>query len=127
MFLSKNVYVKCKQVVYCYLCISFTFGLAELLLTCLVVYPFFILHCCNCLFTSLSSFFILMLLLYFCLFVDLVNKPILFVFVAFVYHFKNTITIFVTILKKYFLGDIFPAFNLKRLLKNSWFGVEFIL
>ena len=38
-------------------------------------------------------FFILKLLLYFCLFVDHVNKPI--IFGAFVYHFKNTISIFV--------------------------------
>ena len=35
-----------------------------------------------------------MLLLYFCLFVDNVNKLIIFVFGAFVYHFKNIISIF---------------------------------
>ena len=34
-------------------------------------------------------FFILMLLLYFCLFVNHVNKPIIFVFGALVYHFNN--------------------------------------
>ena len=38
----------------------------------------------------------LLLLLYFCLFVDHVNKPIIFNFGTFVYYFNNTISIFVT-------------------------------
>ena len=42
-------------------------------------------------------FFILMLLLYFCLFVGCVKKPIIFVFGIFVYHFKNTISIVIKI------------------------------
>ena len=42
-------------------------------------------------------FFILTLLLYFCLFVNHVYKPIIFAFGAFVHNFKNTISIFVTI------------------------------
>ena len=45
----------------------------------------------------LSSSFILMLLLYFCLFVGYISKPIIFVFGAFIYNFYNTISIFVTI------------------------------
>ena len=42
-------------------------------------------------------FFIMMLLLYFCLYIKHVNKSITFVFKAFVYHFKSTISIFVII------------------------------
>ena len=38
-----------------------------------------------------------MLLLFFCLSVNHVNKPIVVVFGAFLYHFNNTISIFVTI------------------------------
>ena len=41
------------------------------------------------------SLFILLLLLYFCLFVDHVNEFTVFVFGAFVYYFKNTISMFV--------------------------------
>ena len=63
----------------------FTFVVA-----CLSTY--FILYCCCWLFTSFSLY-IPMLLLYSCLLVDH------FVFGAFVYHFNNTIYIFVTILK----------------------------
>ena len=40
---------------------------------------------------------IMTLLLYFCLLVKHVNKSTIFVFGAFVYHFKNTISSFVTI------------------------------
>ena len=40
-----------------------------------------------------------MLFLYICLFVDHVNKLIIFIFGAFVYHNKNTISIYVTIPK----------------------------
>ena len=88
-FPSRNLYqykqVACSVVVACY------------------IYPlFFILYYCTLLllvyFFMPFYFFILMLLLYFCLIVDLVNKPIIFVFGAFVYHFKKTISIFVTIL-----------------------------
>ena len=43
------------------------------------------------------NFFILMLLLYFSLFIDHVNKSIIFVFRAFNHHFKNTISIFITV------------------------------
>ena len=50
-----------------------------------------------CLFLCPLSFGIKTLLLYFCLFVNHVNKPIIFVFTAFVYYFKNTISIFVTV------------------------------
>ena len=60
--------------------------------------PFFILMLLLAFF--LIPFFILffILLLYFCLFVDYVNRPIIFVFGAFVYHLKNTISLFVTTL-----------------------------
>ena len=69
----------------------------------LLVYPlFFTLHfVVACL--LLNSLFKLMLLLYFCLFVDHVNKSLIFVIGACVYDFKNTISIFVTVSKKYFL------------------------
>ena len=49
----------------------------------------------------LIPFFILMLLPYFCLFVDHVNKPIIFVFGIFVYHFKNITFMFVTIYSEF--------------------------
>ena len=71
----------------------------------LLLFVCFVYVCtCNvvaaCLFTCFS-FFILMLLLYFCLFVDHVYKSIVFIFVAFVYYFNvkrcNTISICVTI------------------------------
>ena len=55
---------------------------------------------------SLIPFFILMLLLCFCLFVDHVNKLIIFVFEAFVYHFKNTIPLNF----KLFVGRAYPFF-----------------
>ena len=59
---SRNMY-KCR-LRYCCLCILFTFAIAVLLLPiCLLVYPFFIL-----------------MLLYFCLFADHVNKSIVFCF-----------------------------------------------
>ena len=38
-----------------------------------------------------------MLLVYFCLFINGVNKAIIFVFGVFIYHFKNTIAIFETV------------------------------
>ena len=61
-------------------------------------YFFYTAHC-YCLFISLSPyFFILAMLLYFCFLINHVNKPIIFVFGAFVYYFKNTISIFETML-----------------------------
>ena len=45
--------------------------------------------------------FMLILLMYFCLFIDHVNKPVISVFGTSVYRFKNTISIFVTILISY--------------------------
>ena len=72
--------------------------LCRVVVTCLFVYPLFYTALCCCLFISLFPyFFILMLLLYFCLFINHVNKPFIFVFEALVYYFKNTIFIFVTI------------------------------
>ena len=55
---------------------------------------FLLFYWCCCLFTSLPPYFILKLLLYFCLFVDHVNKPIIFVFGAYIYHLRNTISTF---------------------------------
>ena len=43
-------------------------------------------------------FFLPILLLYFCWFINHVNKSIIFLLVAFVYYFRNTISIFVPIL-----------------------------
>ena len=72
-------------------------------------YCCFALQSCCCLFTCLSPFFytallllpvyffIPKLLLNFCLFVDHVNKPIIFVFGTFVYHFNNNTSMLVTI------------------------------
>ena len=57
-----------------------------------------------CMYTAL-------LLLYFCLYVNQVNKDIVFVFGAFVYHFNNTISIFVTLftyLLTYLIGHNNP-------------------
>ena len=61
----------------------FTFVLAELLLP-----VYFFIH-----------FFILMLLLYFCLLVDQVNKPIIFFLQLLFLILYNTISIFVTIFR----------------------------
>ena len=59
---------------------------------------FFILHfVVGCLLVNSLLFFQPLLLLYFCLFINHVNKPNIFVFWAFVYYFKNTISFFVTI------------------------------
>ena len=67
------------------------FVLEELLLLSI---RYFYTALCYCLFISLSPyFFILTLLLYFCLFVNHVNKPIIFVFGAFVYNLKNAISV----------------------------------
>ena len=59
---------------------------------------FFILHFVVGFLLLNHHFFVLMLLLHICFFINHVNKSIIFVFVAFVYHFKNTISIFVRIL-----------------------------
>ena len=61
---------------------------------CSFVYPLFYTALCCCLLISFTE----KLLLYFYLFINHVNKPIISVFEAFVYHFKNTISIFVTLL-----------------------------
>ena len=107
---SRNLY-KCKQSVYCYLCILFTFVLAKLLLPSLLVYPFFYTALLLSSVYFFIPFFILMLLLYFCLFVDYVDNPIIFVFGAFVYHFNNTISIFVIIFSRLRLGHMFTTHN----------------
>ena len=81
----RNLY-KCKQVA------------CSVVVACLLVYPLFYTELCCCMFSFESPFFILMLLLlvyffipifilmlllYFCLYVDNLNKPIIFVFGAF--------------------------------------------
>ena len=82
---SRNFYI-CKQVT------------CSDVVSCLLVYPLF-LYCTLLLpVYFFIPFFIPLLLLYFCLFSDHVNKPIIFVFGAFVYNFKKTISSFVTIL-----------------------------
>ena len=74
---SRNPY-KCKQIA------------CSFIVACFVYMLFFILH--------LLLFVYFFILFYFCLFIDHVNKPIILVFAACVYHFKNTISIFVTII-----------------------------
>ena len=70
--------------------------LAALFLPVCLFIRYFILHfVVVCL--LLSSFFILMWFLYFCSFVDHINKSNIFVFGAFVYNYKNTISNFVMI------------------------------
>ena len=71
----------------------------RVVVACLFFHQLFYTAFCCCLFISFSPllFFILTVLLYFYLFVDNVNKPIIFVFGAFVYHFKNIISIFETL------------------------------
>ena len=79
----------------CEICINVNKLLAVLLLPVYLFYPFF-LYCTlivACLLLN-PRYFILTLLLYFCLFVDYVNKFIIFVFGAFFNHFKNTFSIF---------------------------------
>ena len=119
----RNLY-KCKQVVYLLFLYFVYFILAVLLLPVYLFIRFFILHfvvaylllylllflywCC-CYMRETRSIilaeglqwtimYVRMLLLYFCLFVDHVNKSIIFVFEAFVFHSNNTISIFVTLL-----------------------------
>ena len=94
MFVSTRNLYNYKRVVYCYFCILFTFSLP----------------CCCCMFTCLFAFFILMLLLTVYFFIAFLMLMLLqsfcllylfiFVFGAFAYHFKNIISIFVTM---YFL------------------------
>ena len=85
--------------------------LAVLLLPVLFI-RYYTALCC-CLFASLSPFifFFILMLLYFCLFVDHVNKPINFVFGAFFYNFKNTISIFVTV---YYCSDSNTSGGVRR-------------
>ena len=69
----------------------------------------FCLHCpCSVVVAQLlvCPLFLLMLLLYSCLFVDHVNKTLIFVFGAFVYCFKNTIFIFVTLLNQFSIWQL---------------------
>ena len=78
--------------------------------------PFYIDVVVACLLPYRS--FILMVLLYFCLFVDHENKTMLFVFGAIIYHFKNTISIFVTIL-------LYKAIT--TYVAKNWFEVKDII
>ena len=71
---SRNLY-KCKQVVYCYLCILFTLSL-------LIFYLFI---------PSFYTDVIFLFIIWSC------KQDHCFVFVAFVYHFNNTYSIFVII------------------------------
>ena len=66
-------------IVFCVFCLRCP---SIVVFACLLFYPFFYIH---------------MLLLYLCLFVDNVNNVIISVFGACVYHFNNTIFIFATI------------------------------
>ena len=92
---SRNLY-KCKQVA------------CSVVVVCCVYPLFFYTALCCCLFTSLTPFvFILMLLLYFGLFVDHVTKPIILVFEAFSYHLKNAISILVIKLWGFYLLKTF--------------------
>ena len=93
----RNLY-KCKQVACsvccCLLICLFAVFKLHFVVACLILNPFFYID----VFVAGLLFFILMLLPYFCIFVDHVNKPIIFCFFgAFVYHFQSTISIFVTI------------------------------
>ena len=103
IFASGNLY-NCKQVAYViFIFFLFLFALTVLLSPVfLLVYPFFIL----------------MLLPYFCIYVDHVNMFIVFVFVAFVYIFKwfNTISIFVTICMYLMSSPIFHCVSFKILI-----------
>ena len=77
MSLSSRILYKCKQVA------------CSVVIACLLVYTLFYYLLLN-----KSAFFILTELLYFCVFVDHVIKPI---FGVFVYHFENTISIVVAV------------------------------
>ena len=44
-----------------------------------------------------ACLFLNFLLIYIYLFIDYIIRPIIFVFIAFIYHFRNTISIFLTI------------------------------
>ena len=74
---SRNLYTYVNKL-FIVICVFYLRCPCSVVLDCLLVYPLL---------------FILMLLLYFCLFVDHVNKSIIFVFGAFVYYFNNTISI----------------------------------
>ena len=66
----------------------------SVVVVCFVCPLFFMLYFVVAYLLRNSPFFVIMLLLYFFLLLKHVNKPIIFVFGA---HFKNTISIFVTI------------------------------
>ena len=87
--------------------------LEVLLLAVLFICYFFMLILLLLVYFFITLFFILMLLLYFCLFVDQVNKRFIFLFGAFVYHFKNIIFIFV--IASWFLDE--------WLMKLSWYQI----
>ena len=70
----------------------------RVVVACLFVYPLFYTALCCCLFLCPLIFLYWCCWYIFCLFINHVNKPIIFVFGTFVYHFKNTISIFATIL-----------------------------
>ena len=55
-----------------------------------------VLFICYFLYCTLLLFVYFFILFYFCLFIDHINKLIIIVFAACVYHFKNTISIFIT-------------------------------
>ena len=76
MFLpSRNLY-KCKQ--------------ADGIVVIACFYPFFILHfVVGCLLFNSHLFLFPLILLYFCLFINYVNKPIIFGFGAFVYYLRT--------------------------------------
>ena len=78
---SRNLY-KCKQVVYCVFCFRLSIQSCCCMFICLSV----ILYC-TLLLLVYFIFFILMLLLYFCLLINHVNRPIIFIFGALVYYF----------------------------------------
>ena len=106
----RNLY-KCKQALYCVFCLR-----SSLKNCCCYLSAIFILHfvigclflnsflyfytaLCCCLFISLSPYFFYADVVVIFLFISCkhVNKHIIFVFGAFVYYFKNTISFFVTI------------------------------
>ena len=95
-----SIKISCKQVACSVVVACFVYPLFFILyfvVACLLFNSPFLYWCCSCSFTYLSPFFVLKLFLYFCLLIDHVNKPIIFVFGDFGYNIKKTISIFVTI------------------------------
>ena len=100
----------------------------SVVVACLLVYPIFLYTdvVVDCF--LLYSFFILMLLLYFCLFIDHVNKPIMFVFGAFLCHFNNTIFIFVTIYTYIYIYSFYSSREHRIAIWRLWIWLlDFIL